>query len=79
MKVLLDPDIVAAAIAFLDDEKMRRLELALVSIDGEHDPALYVERVSEFLLSEVGIEKLHEQCKAYKTGLRDASLYRRRH
>jgi hypothetical protein len=79
MSVVLHPDIVAAAIAFLDDEKMRRLEHAVASIDADRQHELFVERVTEFLLREVGVQKLHEQYERYPAALRDAALQRRYH
>ena len=72
MSVYLHPEIVAAGIAFLDDDKTRRLEKLTETLEEERDPEGFVVAVSEFLLREVGPEELYRQWLAYKTALADA-------
>jgi hypothetical protein len=66
MSDILDPDLVLAGIAFLDDEKSARLwalfaALAMRRLREPECSETYADLVTDFLLWEVGMEELRAQ------------------
>ena len=59
----LHQEMVEAGIAFLTDEQLRRL---VKTVECPNDPREYVDRVTQFLLREVGAVKLREQWEQWK-------------